>query len=1014
MKTRSLPFLLCGVVAIAGFVMFDKQPELRDSIASAYKKKKYTREEKAAFHKARWQYEYDLLKDPGTGRIPATVRQEEWKLAKTLPSKEYISGSGIQGADNLNNYIAAGPDSVGGRTRGLAYDVRFNGTTNRVILSGSVSGGIFRSVDAGANWIRVSPENDIHNLSSIVQDPRPGFQDIWYAGGGEPVGNSTSEDGAPYLSQGIWKSTNNGATWSRLPLQVTDVNGSTLGAGTLEVFDNPFDFVHKIIVNPTNGHIYVAAHRRLVRSTDGGASWNVVFAGVKPAGSSTGQMDIACSSTGLLYLGINGGFRDTELRGVWRSTTGNLNSWTRIAGGRTLGVDSVAGWRGNSYDIVSINPQPTPADTTFDSKRILVAIAPSNENIIYVAYENGLSQDGDDPQPEADLFHLNTTGGTNTWSNRSANMPDFEGQMDGVDPLELQDGYNFMIAIKPNDPNTVFIGGTNLFRSTNGFATSDATAWIGGYSQDFATGLKLYPGSHADMHHLVWIPNNNNQNPAFLRAMCANDGGLQVTDNIMATGAVNPVPWTYIRNYQTLQYFHIGISPEPNSNHFIGGSQDNGTQVRLDGDNNHIRIISGDGGAASIGRLTPTAFTLYGTSQLGSLYRYRHVNNGFQEITPTGLTASPGSGGFGDFVTYFKMNQDNPEQLYYVNFNRLFRTDSATAVSSSGWQELTGIRANVNPTNPTQGTNISIRTLEPSMGPYLPSHVLYIGTSNGKVFRLNDPRNAPLNSSAADITPPELEQLRTQGAPVNVNDIAVNPNNDEEIMVIVSNYSVTVNNTVRNDINIWWTNNAKASAPTWRKAEGNLTLPSIRSCMIVTKKEGNNSVTEYYVGTSVGLYSAVNIGSTLQQGGTVNWVREGGNVLNYAVITSLDYRPEDNVLAVGTHGNGLYYAQIGNPDFRPNQSTPVDEPVRNDENFITQAFPTFAVKNRIEYRTGNMFAIRRLFIRVTNLAGQAVISREAPYNNGMLDVTALSKGVYILTITSEDNRQQFIRKFIKD
>ena len=178
--------------------------------------------------------------------------------------------------------------------------------------------------------------------------------------------------------------------------------------------------------------------------------------------------------------------------------------------------------------------------------------------------------------------------------------------------------------------------------------------------------------------------------------------------------------------------------------------------------------------------------------------------------------------------------------------------------------------------------------------------------------------------------------------------------------------------------------------------------------MIVVKKDGsNNPVTEYYVGTSVGLYS------TLSMSGTVAWVREGGNVLNYAVITSLDYRPQDNTLLVGTHGNGMYYATTGTPDFRPSQGTGIDDPIRNDKNFIKLAAPTF-VKNRIEYQIGNMFTVKKIWIKVTNLKGQVVYNKQTAYQSGQVNVSNLSKGAYILTITSEDYKQQHVTKFVKE
>lgn len=1014
MKHRYHLLLLPAILAVSAVLFFRGEGNENKSIASSLhslKKKKKDPEVKYRYAIARRKYEYDLIKDPGTGRLPVNILAREREQAKMVMTRT----GGRNGAyeENLNSYVPAGPDSIGGRTRALAIDMRYDGSGNKVMLSGSVSGGIFRSTDGGNTWTRVSPENDVHVLSSIAQDPRAGNQNTWYAGGGEPVGNSASEDGALFLGHGIWKSTDNGLTWTKLTLIVND-GGTVLGGGSLEGFDNVFDFVHKIIVNPANGHVYVAGHRRLVRSTDGGQSWHLVFTTIKPLGTASGQMDIAVTPSGRLFLAVNGAVRDHNLRGLWTSTTGDKNAWTRIAGGKTLGVDSVAGWRGNSYSVESVDNSTVPADTSFAPKRIIMSTAPSDPNLLYIMYENGLSQEGSNPLPEVDLFKLNFGTNPVSWTNLSPNMPDFPGQMSGVDPLETQGGFNMSLTVKPDDANAVFIGATNLYRSTSGFTNTSATSWIGGYNQDFASGLRIYPASHPDFHNLAFFPNNNNFNPGYKKAIAANDGGLQITTDIMKAGAVQPVSWSMVKRYQTLQYYHIALDPTPGQLNFIGGAQDNGTQVRLEGDNFHIRIISGDGGAAAIGKLTNTQFTLYGSTQLGATYRYREGENNFKEITPSNLTPFPGmSEAYGEFVTYFKLDQENPENIYYANFNRLFRTTDATNVAAGTWTELTGVRARINPTNPTGGTNIGIRALETSRGPYTADHVLYIGTSNGKVFRLNDPKNAPANTSPVDITPPELEAYRTAGAGVNVADIAVNPNNDNEIMLVVSNYSVTVAGQQKNDFNVWWTNNAKSAAPTWKKAEGNLTLPSMRSCMIIVKKEGGTSVTEYYVGTSVGLYSAKNIGTTLLGGGNVEWVREGGNVLNYSVISSMDYRPADNILLLGTHGNGAYLSQLGTPDFRPNLGTGINDPIRNDKNFIAQSSPTL-VKNTINYTVGNMYELKKIIIAVHNLNGQTLVRKEVNYVNGQLNIDPLPKGAYVLSITSADYTQQYVRKFIKE
>ena len=974
-KFTVVAILGCSIIA-AAFCFFTTETKRLAEVFD-FDQEEEQNELRGEYTRLRALHEFNMLKDPVLNQIPKSITLKEMAEAFAIPQKQYNNNTVARG-DNLNTYLPAGPNNIGGRTRAVSFDKR----SSNIIIAGCISGGIYRSSDGGNSWTRVTPQDQLHNFSTIAQDTRSGFEDTWYAAGGEPIANSASGPGAFYLSEPVWRSTDNGLTWARL---TTTIPG--IGAGTLENFDHPFDIVHKLYVHPLTGDVYVAGHRRLIRSTNGGTSWELVFNTNAAAGSATGQMDVAITSNGKIILAVNGGMPDATSRGVWTSSTGALNSWTRIAGGQTLNVDSVADWRGNAYN--------------GGSKRILLAPAPSNQNLLYILYENGLSQ-ADNLKPEVDMFKVDFSGGAPAFTNLSANMPDFPGNnRDGVDPIAIQGGYDMLVAVKPNDENTVFVGGTCLYRSTNGFSSTAATAWIGGYGNTLPT-LTIYPNSHPDMHAIAFDPINNS------RAICGNDGGIQITNNILGTVTpTEPVTWSMIRNYQTLQYYHVGMDPGDGRNNFIGGAQDNGTQFRQDGNNDHTRIVGGDGGAAAMGKLNGNIQFAYSSSQLGDMYRIT-MNSGaitsVSNIRPTGLT--PNSPGFGDFVTYFKIDFDNPEDAYYVNFNRLFRTTSASTVTSGSWTELTGTSSAVNSAG---GTSVSISALESTRGDYFPSHVLYIGTSNGKILRLDNPRNALASAAPVDITPPQIIAL--PGA-VYISDIAANPNNDEEVMAVVSNYSVGTNNTA---INIWWTNNAKSSSPTWKLAEGNLVLPSVRSAQIVVKKDGaGTAVTEYYVGTSVGLFSAINIGPTLLANQPVSWVREGGNILNFSVITSLDYRPQDNTLLVGTHGNGLYYANVGTPNFTPNLNTGVSDPVRNDKQFIKSAYPTLVRNNRIDYKIGNMFTIPTIVVQVYNSTGQLLLRKEGAYQDGFLNVQRFPSGSYILTITSKDYKQQFVQPFVKD
>lgn len=990
MKINLYLFVILLVLVVSAFLLVSKNsiknlPAYQNIEAAEEEKEAH----KASFVKARMKYEYDMLKNPITGKIPAGIFEQEKVFARSLPVRIYDAGSNNNARTAAaNTYIPAGPNNIGGRTRAVAYDLRFNGTSNQVIIAGSVSGGIMRSADGGNSWTRVSPENEIHNLTALAQDPLT--PDIWYAGGGEHLGNTASEVGAFYLGFGIYKSINNGLNWTRLPLTVTDVNGSPLVAGTLETFDNPFDLVHRIAVNPVNGHVYIAGHRRLVRSTNGGTTFNAVFAGNVPAGSTTGQTEVVISNTGRIFLGVDGGNPDPSIRGVWVSNTGDVNSFTRIAGGQTPGVDSVANWRGNAYD--------------GSSKRIVLAVSPSNGNIAYAFYENGLSSSAPELKPEADFFRLDISGTSFTWTNRSANMPDFPpANLPGSDPLSVQGGYDMEVSVKPDDPNVVFVGGTNLYRSIDGFATTTNTAWIGGYSNvlnssnNFTYGQ--YPQSHPDIHRLTFHPTNA------ARAICANDGGIQETVNILA----GTVTWTMLPNYQTLQCYNVSIDPGAGRNNFASGSQDNGVRFRdrtgvlgtaTQDSNNHRLLFSADGAYVGISLDNAGTQYLYESIQLGRLYRARLTNPfaGNTEITPAGLTTSStdaGANEFGEFVTNLRLEADNSDNLYYVNFNRLFRTTSASTVTSATWTELTGVSAAINPANPTGGRNISIRGIGFSRGPYASSHALYLGTTNGKIFRIDNPQNATPATSPIDITP--------TGLTGNVQDIATNPNNDDEIIAVVSNYGV---------VSIWWTKNAKSASPTWKNAEGNLTIPSIRSCAIIVKKDAaNQPVTEYYVGTSVGLYSTINLATVLDAGQAPVWQREGGNMLNYSVVTSLAYRPADNVLLLGTHGNGIYYTNLGTPNFTPNLNTAIT-PVTNDRNFIKNIFPTVSANN-IQYQIGNMIGIRKISVQIINLNGQIVYREDKGYQNGSVPLQRLASGAYILSIYSDDNKYRHIQKVIK-
>ena len=770
----------------------------------------------------RIKFDQRLIVNPETGLIPEGIYSAEREWADAAPRKL---------GKTANTYTVLGPDNLGGRTRAIAFDVRGADT----IIAGGVSSGVFKSTNGGTSWTKVSPDNEIHNVTTIIQDPRSGHQNTWYYAGGEASGNSASSGNtALYMGYGVYKSTDNGNTWSRL-------TGSN--AGALESFSYWSDFVQRLAIDTTTGYIYMACLGSIFRSTNAGSTWSPVLQVSTSSISTSWQSDIIILPSGRMYAAFDGrtSHGGNDYDGIWVSETGASSSWTQIAGDGTP-----TGWNSkNTYG------------------RVVLAYAPTDTSQIYALYWNGTTHTSGSPSPEAELFKYKNTH--KTWTNLSANLPDETGYLSGNDPFACQGGYDLCIAVKPNDTNTVFIGGTNAYRSTDGFTSTSNTTRIGGYAS--ATTYNQYTNHHSDIHTFVFAPGDSNT------IYTGSDGGIHKADITVTTPS-----WTSLNNnYYTYQYYYAVLAPDAYKQHYIGGCQDNGTVRCLNNDASQSGIFSGDGCAVGIAQ-KDGVYTEFVSVQNGRVFRRTSdLAGGFynNEITPSGFSSNSA------FVTLFHLDPDNNDYLYYANGADLVRNTSATtATTSTGWTNMTGANATL---------SNSISSFATTRGPYSASTAsLFIGTSSANLYRLDDPANAAAGASITDITPTGM----TSGV---ITDISVNPRNDDTIMVVYSNYGVT---------SIWWTGNANSGSPTWTNVEGNVTLPSVRSCEIVLTSSG----VEYYIGTSVGLYS-----TTTLNGGSTTWSLEGSSTIGYSIVRTMDYRPDDNTLLVGTHGNGLFLADIGNP-----------------------------------------------------------------------------------------------------
>ncbi|HEX9826012.1 MAG TPA: hypothetical protein VGA80_05390, partial [Flavobacteriaceae bacterium] len=616
--------LLCLSLITIGIILYSF-PSKSDEITNKIERKTFkiahdddgkSPEARARFTEQRLLYEYYRQVNPLTGEIPKEEKLLEFDRSKKAKLKTNSSSRTIE-----TTFINRGPTNFGGRTRALVIDRSDN--TGNTIIAGGVSSGVFRTTDGGASWTKVSSNDEIHNVTAIVQDPRSGFESTWYYGTGESIGNSASLSGSSYLGQGIWKSTNGGVTWTQMP--------STASSQTS--YDSYFDFIFKLAVHPITGDLYAAVAGALLRY-DG--SWHIE----KENGSITPSKhtDVVIASDGRVYASFSGKC-DSSIEGVWTKNP-STGIWSRI--NTTPGPD--------------FTPENNPSDNKENGVgRVVLALAPSNENKLYILFDTGLVSDCDAPLIEAELWMWDQS--ITTFTDYSSKLPDETGCSEGNDPFAIQGGYDLVVSVKPDNENFVVIGGTNAYKIGN-ITTDSSFLRIGGYRTStsyFPYGYDTDPGDehHPDIHAMVFDFDPNRTSVLYT----GTDGGVHKTTNVIA----GVVSWTSLNNnYQTLQYYHVAIDPLAGEDRFIGGTQDNGTTAGgtdfgMPDTVTQTKIWLGDGVSVGISRDDACVPFFYGYQ---SGYIRRDCPTPGVEITPDGSES--------EFVTLFHLDQSNNNALYYA------------------------------------------------------------------------------------------------------------------------------------------------------------------------------------------------------------------------------------------------------------------------------------------------------------------------------------------------------------
>jgi hypothetical protein len=255
-------------------------------------------------------------------------------IKNVLLISAFVIGGKAYGQLNLT-WGEMGPNDQAGRTRAIIVD-RTDASGNTLYAAG-VSGGIFRSGDAGANWLPVNDQAPSLIVSCMVQ----AVDGTIYFGTGETFsrgGNGAGLSG--FNGSGLYKFSPGGSTISLVKDSMT------------------FGNINEVAIDGANASkIYVASNKGFFVSNDAGATFSVAatMSGTVTGSASTAAMDVKVAPNNDVYFSL--GTKATTTSKVYYSNDGGANF----------------------TDITPTTPSVTSRG------RIEIALSPTNSNYVYLS-----------------------------------------------------------------------------------------------------------------------------------------------------------------------------------------------------------------------------------------------------------------------------------------------------------------------------------------------------------------------------------------------------------------------------------------------------------------------------------------------------------------------------------------------------------------------------------------------------------------------------------------------------
>jgi hypothetical protein len=528
------------------------------------------------------------------------------------------------------NWLNLGPTSSPGGYAGLGRIncVAFHPADNNTVYTGAASGGLWKTTDGGSTWTILSDTWAAQGVSDICVVS--GSPNIVYAATGDRENTMWHFGGGQNHdnnSVGVLKSTDAGATWSSTGLSFLQSERKA---------------INRLLIDPTNSNIlYAATTSGVYKTIDAGANWSLIYS------TQFSDMEFQPGTPTTIYGSSKAG-------DIYRSINSGTN-WSAVL------------------------------TTTFG--RVEMAVTQANTNTVYAVMQDTPGQTND----ESPVYKSVDGGGSFTRVFNSSTLNLFGYDCDGSDMDGSQASYDLCIACDPNDEDIVFIGGVNMWKSTDGGTNWNiSTHWsstCGGISTEV----------HADQHYLAYQPVTNH---LFL----GNDGGLYKTTN-------SGTSWTYIGSgLITTQIYRIGVAQSVD-NECILGAQDNGSKAYFDG--NWSDVGGGDGGECCFDFSDQNI--MYHSSQNGNFNRSLNHGASWTNIS-AGLSGDP------RFIAPFAIDP-NVHSTIYTGYQDVFKSTDQGA----NWTQISSWAS----------TGISHLAIAPSNSQYIyatTQTILYRTTNGGTTW----------------------------------------------------------------------------------------------------------------------------------------------------------------------------------------------------------------------------------------------------------------------------------------